>query len=315
MKIARLFAIFILLMLAACAVPGTNAVPPTFLTLGPSQTPTDTASTAQKVVEVSLIETSSYGANAEIAAGGTAHLRLSLEPVVLTISPGMVSTKAWEGAGLKDMQVCFALDQVCSLDGMAWTPFQAETVMDYPVDWLGSRKVWAMVQVRDAAGASVPTFLRYGSSATAQAQVSFEVVGQIDASIPAENQPAFVQTAIAATQTAFPVTGSVVIEGGRCCVGGTPGSTVNVQVEFAAQSTAGKVTEMRVSHSGGCQKDAATLDAPWEPFVPSKTYSAGLAINWVGWYISVQYRDDQGSLSPVYCDDISLEGSPPQPTP
>ena len=314
MKIARLFAIFILLMLAACAVPGTNAVPPTFLTLGPSQTPTDTASTAQKVVEVSLIETSSYGANAEIAAGGTAHLRLSLEPVVLTISPGMVSTKAWEGAGLKDMQVCFALDQVCSLDGMAWTPFQAETVMDYPVDWLGSRKVWAMVQVRDAAGASVPTFLRYGSSATAQAQVSFEVVGQIDASIPAENQPAFVQTAIAATQTAFPVTGSVVIEGGRCCVGGTPGSTVNVQVEFAAQSTAGKVTEMRVSRAG-CRKDAAALDAPWEPLVAAKDYPVNVVINWTSFTIAVQYRDDGGNLSPVYCGNIGVEGNPPMPTP
>ena len=30
----------------------------------------------------------------------------------------------------------------------------------------------------------------------------------------------------------------------------------------------------------------------------------------VGWYIAVQYRDASGNLSPVYCDDISVEGSP-----
>ena len=40
-----------------------------------------------------------------------------------------------------------------------------------------------------------------------------------------------------------------------------------------------------------------------------------LALNWVGFYQRVQYRDALGNLSSVYCDDISLEGNPPPPTP
>jgi len=31
--------------------------------------------------------------------------------------------------------------------------------------------------------------------------------------------------------------------------------------------------------------------------------------------VSVQYRDALGNLSPVYCDDISLEGMPAPPPP
>jgi hypothetical protein len=29
----------------------------------------------------------------------------------------------------------------------------------------------------------------------------------------------------------------------------------------------------------------------------------------------VQYRDASGNVSPMYCDDISVEGMPAQPTP
>jgi hypothetical protein len=311
LKIARLFAIFALLLLAACSPASLIATP------APSALPSDTPSSAQpaqKVVEVSLIETSSFSAEANITAGGTAHLRLSLEPELLTITPGMVSTQAWKDAALKEMQVCFAFDRPCSLDGQAWIPYQPDIDKDYPVDWLGSRTVFAGVEVRDVSGAGVPTFLRYGKSATTQAQVSCVLIGQIDTSLPVARQPAYVQTAVAGTQAAFPLSGSVVIEGGKCCVGGTAGSTVHVNVAFAAQSAAGKVTEMRVSQAG-CRPDAASLDAPWEPFVASKDYPVNVVINWTSFSIGVQYRDDRGSLSPVYCANIGVEGNPPMPTP
>ena len=55
---------------------------------------------------------------------------------------------------------------------------------------------------------------------------------------------------------------------------------------------------------------AAALEASWEPFEPRKAYQTTLAVNWVGYYLNVQYRDQQGNLSPIYCDDVSLEGSP-----
>ena len=69
---------------------------------------------------------------------------------------------------------------------------------------------------------------------------------------------------------------------------------------------------MRVG-SGTCK--FAQLDTrPWEAFQASKLYTTTLAISWTRWDILVQYRDTQGNLSPVVCDDILLEGMPPTPT-
>ncbi len=39
-------------------------------------------------------------------------------------------------------------------------------------------------------------------------------------------------------------------------------------------------------------------------------HSLEIAIHWVGYYVSVQYMDDNGNLSAVYQDDISVEGHP-----
>jgi hypothetical protein len=330
LKTARLLALF-LLLITACSVAQPTFIPnptrpgqDTFTPAAPparTDTPIPQQST-QKAVEVALVEESSMGYNAEVDTGGTARMRLSLSPVILSVTRGSdgsvnsVSTRTWQDAGLNEMEVCFALDRPCSLSGQKWTPFQAENLMEYPVNWLGSHKVWAGVQVRDLDGNAVPVFLRSGVTISTQAQASYEVIGQVNVKTPLEKQPAPILTALMATQLALrPVSGSVIIEGGSCCKGGLAGSTIQLNVAFDASSTAGKVAEMRVSSFMGCQKDAQALDAPWEPFVRSKNYATTLAINWVGWYISVQYRDDQGNLSPVYCDDISLEGSPPQPTP
>jgi len=86
-------------------------------------------------------------------------------------------------------------------------------------------------------------------------------------------------------------------------------------VTFAATSPHGRVTGMRVLTGGGrCRTLDDMAAVSWEPFVAEKTYRARLALNWIGWYVTVQYRDAHGNVSPVYCDDISLEGHPPQPT-
>jgi hypothetical protein len=37
-------------------------------------------------------------------------------------------------------------------------------------------------------------------------------------------------------------------------------------------------------------------------------YPVELAVNWTRYHASVQYRDAAGNLSPVYYDDISVEG-------
>ena len=49
--------------------------------------------------------------------------------------------------------------------------------------------------------------------------------------------------------------------------------------------------------------------------MPEEVYTTTAFINIQGWYANAQYRDDAGNISPVYCDDISVEGMPAQPTP
>ncbi len=94
------------------------------------------------------------------------------------------------------------------------------------------------------------------------------------------------------------------------------GSIQDLSLTLTAQSAAGPVTEMRlVQGSGGCPASNEIEGATWQPFVVTKTLQVPImAINWFGLYLGVQYRDAQGNLSPVYCDDISVEGAPPLPT-
>lgn len=109
-------------------------------------------------------------------------------------------------------------------------------------------------------------------------------------------------------------TGSVQIEKGSCCVGGTAGSTIQVTVQFSATSPSGKVSSMRVEPGSSTCKATPSVDAAtWETFVPSKTYPVVPGINWTTYSISAQFQDDKGNLSPVYCDDISVEGMPAVP--
>ena len=114
------------------------------------------------------------------------------------------------------------------------------------------------------------------------------------------------------TTTAFPLTGSVAIAGGGCCLGGTAGSTIQARVDFSAASSFGTVDRMRIK-THGCYSETEMESANWEPFVSSKTYPIFVPLNWTGFYISVQFQDEKGNRSPVYCDDISVDGSSPVP--
>jgi hypothetical protein len=106
------------------------------------------------------------------------------------------------------------------------------------------------------------------------------------------------------------VYGHVLIEDGACCVGGAAGSTLEVRVAFSATSPFAEVTEMRV-RVGGRPFDALELDeASWEAYVAGRIYPVTVAINWTGFYVTAQFRDALGNLSPVYQDDISVEGFP-----
>lgn len=120
------------------------------------------------------------------------------------------------------------------------------------------------------------------------------------------------------------VSGYVEIEDGRCCIGGGAGSTLDVRVTFWASSPVAEVTEMRVQTGGQWFDEAGLTDVPWEPYAEGRIYPVTIALNWTGFYVTVQFRDSLGNLSPVYFDDISVEGMPleeipltptPSPTP
>lgn len=112
--------------------------------------------------------------------------------------------------------------------------------------------------------------------------------------------------------TSSQVTGSVLIENGQSMTGGVAGATIELLVAFTASSSAGQVKEMRVA-TGVCAQPEQMEAYPWEPFVAEKTYTTTALVNIQGWYVSAQYRDDQGNVSTIYCDDISVEGSPGSP--
>jgi hypothetical protein len=112
----------------------------------------------------------------------------------------------------------------------------------------------------------------------------------------------------------LPVTGSVVLKNGASVTGGTVGSMLAIDAAFKASSPSGPVTEMRTAarYGGNCVKDMSSV--AWEPFTPAKTFTVTIGLNFIGFYVSAQFRDANGNLSPIVCDDISVEGMPAQPT-
>lgn len=245
------------------------------------------------------------------------------------------STTPWLDHPVAEMRFCVSTEQPCTpkADWIAFsaTPDSAfaggsRQKLAIPVDWIGPKTVYLAAEYRGAQGQPIPAA---GSKrdneapSTGPKRLTFTLTGVSDTSVPVDQMPFPAQTAMAATQAAvetaaasFPVTGSVQIEGGRSAVGGTAGTSLDIQVMFSASSPYGAVTDMRIKAGGTCQPEKIDLSgAAWEPFAPVKTYPFTAPINWVGFTIAVQYRDERGNLSQIACDDISVEGMPPQPTP
>ena len=108
--------------------------------------------------------------------------------------------------------------------------------------------------------------------------------------------------------------GMVQIQGGSCCVGGEAGKTVPVQVDLSAASPFGKVEQMKVSAgSAGCNGSVDLSAVEWQPYAETLTLPVQVAINWTGFYVHAQFKDEKENVSPVYCDEISVEGMPPIP--
>ncbi len=298
--------IFLIFWLAACMPPaGINSSTPTPLAPTPE---------VQKVVAVTMGVRGSAQVDPDVAAGSTMVIEAGFSPVVQVITLGAdgsvasSSTTTWADAPLAQMRFCLSVEtQTCELG--EWQPFQPQYAQEIQVDWLGPRQFYLKVEFADAAGQSIPGVRAYYYDAQPQTNLTLTASASLDPTTPLAKLPAPVQTAAAAAQSAFPVTGSVLIEDGRCCAGGKSGTTIPIHVAFQAASRAGDVTEMKVQ-VGPCAGKPAELAGSWQPFQAQRSFETTLAINWVGWAVSVQYRDSAGNLSPVYCDDISLEGAP-----
>ena len=335
-EIKRIMAyLLIIFMLSACMAPDSQATPTGATRLSPSltvpltSTPREDALATKsatseirqesvKTIQVIFRFRDSVQISPEVEAGSTIVLEMRAEPVIQSIvrrddgTIYSVSTQPWPDAPVRQMRLCLSQDVPCSGPG-EMRPFETRYATEVKVDWLGPRRFNQTTEFFDANGAPLTSERNDASEPHLLTESTLLISSVLNPAIPLEKLPAPILTAAAATRSAFPLTGSVLIEGGRCCAGGIAGSQVNLKVEFQAASSGGKVVEMKAQPGSACIKDPTQLKAGWEPFQVIKTYSTSLAINWAGWYINVQYRDDQGNLSPVYCDDISLEGSPSLP--
>jgi hypothetical protein len=113
----------------------------------------------------------------------------------------------------------------------------------------------------------------------------------------------------------YPLTGKIEIEDGRCCAGGLAGETATIEVAFSAVSPFAEVTGMRV-HAGGSPLAPVGFERiAWQPFLQGVSFEVPIVLNWTGFYVQVQFRDALGNLSPIYVDDISIEGMPTPITP
>lgn len=122
-------------------------------------------------------------------------------------------------------------------------------------------------------------------------------------SVPSPTPPVSLEP----TQAVYKVKGTVLLEEGACCVGGPVGQPVTITAAFDAKSPSSKVGQMRVAEQ--CLTPAEMGAFPWEPLVETKDFSFTPPVaNWFGFTVGVQYRDEQGNLSDVVCDDIGVEG-------
>lgn len=301
---ARIFYLFVLTaILAACANP--TAVPVTPLA-APSTIPTVARTEQIPVVQLTILPVTDAHPGTQVTVTARA------EPMIL--ETGLTPSGAtytgltrWEDAGIVEMRFCVEIQKPCTPDG-EWSAFQSEWHTTVNVDWMDERTFWVSAQFRDPSGKIIPAYNPSNPPNQIESGATRLVIHSvIDERTPMAAQPAFVQTAVAATRVAYPVSGSLVLQNGLCCAGGKVGTTIEINAAFDATSPNTDVTQMRLLNHCGAQSEMNT--APWEPFTKQKIFPYQISVpNWVGWYLAVQYRDASGNLSPIYCEDISIEG-------
>lgn len=100
------------------------------------------------------------------------------------------------------------------------------------------------------------------------------------------------------------VVGAVFVAEDRCCTGGRTGDPLDLVLTLNAASPAAPVSEMRIAVGGPARDEAAMAEVPWEPFTLQKIITIAIPARWQGNYVSVQFRDAAGNLSPVVTNEL-----------
>jgi hypothetical protein len=109
----------------------------------------------------------------------------------------------------------------------------------------------------------------------------------------------------------LPIIGVIHIDDDSCCVGGTAGDMVDINVFLEVQNIEQvEVLEMRLVHGGAPPAPLEMENALWEPYLSSVIITIPVITNWTNYHVCAQFRDTSGYISEMACDNIAVEGHP-----
>jgi len=232
-------------------------------------------------------------------------VRLYSSSVPLTVKMSFTPTivESLNGKVKVEYQICYTTGETCEPQG-EWKSDNEVKIADLNLNWQNINNLTFRARFRDAA--QKPLFSLNWNDANFHIEKAPQDVSEIHFSVifveQEKTQTPEPLPALAITQTyaaaTSPVQGSIEVAPGESVIGGTAGSTRQMQVLFSATSMFGKVTEMRLD------------DGNWQPFVLQKEYTITILLNWSTIQHCVEYRDEKGNISPRYCDGKGVEGSP-----
>ncbi len=292
----------------AVTAPPTTALPPS--TAAPATRSKSSVSQSNQRVEIAL-----YGDEGKTAitapVGQVVRLTIDFRPTLDVITQWTDGSKTsysegWLPNPIAEMRICSGIGRTCGLPDK-WVAYADDLQVDVPIDWVGLRDYRVTAQFRDSSGKIIPAGVR----AEALASQWVPIIGEVDARTPIASQPPAIQTVIRQSQSAFPVTGRIQV-GDQKVIGDKAGGKIDVTVLFEAASPLAPVREMRVKSNsiGRCLTPEEMSDSPWVPFATRQVHTVTVALNWTTFKLHVQYRDEKGNVSPVYCGEVAIEGHP-----
>jgi hypothetical protein len=135
---------------------------------------------------------------------------------------------------------------------------------------------------------------------------------QTGGSVEIQTDPSNDLTSASLISEGSDISGSVELNNGACCTGGTIGDEVIVSAKISLDNRQQETTLMRTALSTSCLSADGLTDAEWIPFQSQQVSSYVAISGWIGIYFNVQFMNETGEISQIFCDDISVEGLPVQ---